>query len=70
MKQTAVEWLMEQVKIKQDLTHSDVNKVKEMEKEQMIDFANYCVELQYESFKTGEDINVETMEELLEIFKK
>lgn len=67
---TAVEWLMEQVKIKQDLTHSDVNKAKEMEKEQMIDFANYCVELQYESFKTGEDINVETMEELLEIFKK
>jgi len=47
-----------------------IKQAKEMEKEQIIDFANYCVELQYESFKTGEDINAETMEELLEIFKK
>ena len=37
MKQTAIEWLMEQVKIKQDLTHSDVDKAKEMEKQQIID---------------------------------
>jgi hypothetical protein len=38
--------------------------------EEVIAFANYCVELQYNSFKTGEDIEVESMEDLLEQFKK
>jgi hypothetical protein len=47
MKQTAIEWLMEQVKIKQDLTHSDVDKAKEMEMIQIIEafddgFQNQC----------------------------
>jgi hypothetical protein len=36
--------------------------------EEVIAFANYCVELQYNSFKTGEDIEVESMEDLLEQF--
>ena len=30
-------WINHKVKIKQDLTHSDVDKAKEMEKQQMID---------------------------------
>jgi hypothetical protein len=37
-------------------------------KEEVIAFANYCVELQYNSFKTGEDIEAESMEDLLEQF--
>jgi len=37
-------------------------------KEEVIAFANYCVELQYDSFRTGEDIEAESMEELLEQF--
>ena len=39
MKQTAVEWLLEQYLKKDGLAKSDVSRALEMEKEQIIDFA-------------------------------
>jgi len=61
MKQTAVEWLMEQVKIKQDLTHSDVDKAKEMEEEQIISAYNRgCFDTLKDEMKRGEQYYNET----------
>ena len=39
MKQTAVEWLVEQIIKEKGLVDLDIQAAKEMEKEQMIDFA-------------------------------
>ena len=69
MKETAVEWLESEM-LKPNLGMKEIlEQAKEIEKQQIIEFAEYCVELQYESFKTGEDIDADSMEELLETFK-
>lgn len=39
MKQTAVEWLVEQIIKEKGLVDLDIQAAKEMEKEQMVDFA-------------------------------
>jgi hypothetical protein len=70
MKQTAVEWLFKNIWLNPpENLLKIIDQAKEMEKQQIIKFANYCVELQYKSFQTGEDINAESMDELLEQFK-
>ena len=51
MKQTAVEWLIEQVALNEHeegfflhtfLSNEEISKAKDMQEEQMIDFANWC----------------------------
>lgn len=63
MEQTAVEWLVEQICRKQDLTHRDIDKAKEMEKEQKnklaIEFSNWLF-----------NINKEVLNKQLKEFKK
>lgn len=59
MKQTGVEWLVEQICRKQDLTYRDIDKAKEIEKENMINFLKsvfqqdgFDYEKAFEQFKT------------------
>jgi len=66
---TAVEFLLSKTS-KHCFNKQEIDQAKEMEKQQIIEFAEYCVELQYNQFKTGEEIEAETMEQLLEQFKK
>jgi len=69
-KQTAVEWLVEKLKL-QGLLIGEidnlvaVNQAKEMEKKQSIEFVEWCLNL----LLNGEDPKGETMEEMLEIYK-
>ncbi len=72
MKQTALEWFIQEFEKEPTKVNLDRlnEQAKEMEKQQIIEFADYCVELQYHQFKTGEEIKAETMEELLEQFNK
>ena len=62
--QTAVEWL-QSIELERDLTLADWKKAKEMEKEQMIDFANNCIK-QIEVSDTCELLMVESPKELYE----
>jgi hypothetical protein len=51
MKQTAVEWLVKQFEsydsYQIELLHNEINKAKEMEKEQIIEAGNSCALKQY-----------------------
>jgi hypothetical protein len=42
MKQTAVEWLFDRLQSEPFLTHEDFQQAKEMERQQIIFFANFC----------------------------
>jgi hypothetical protein len=55
MKQTAVEWLEQQLFNKRGaLNKSDIDKAKEMEKEQIIDAYNTSFLLRHEPYSTAE----------------
>ena len=73
MKQSAVEWLRVELVQRHGKfinRNSELfEQAKKFENQQIIEFANYCLKLLHESFETGEDAPVESMEELLENFK-
>jgi hypothetical protein len=62
--QTAVEWLWE-IAYNRELTVEDWKQAKEMEKDQMIDFANNCIK-QIEVSDTCELLMVESPKDLYE----
>jgi len=69
MKQTAVEWLVDQVQQKLYIRDNVIEQAKEMEKQQKDDFAIEFSEWCLNSLLNGEEPKAETMKELLEIFK-
>jgi hypothetical protein len=60
MKQTAVEWLVEQIIKEKGLVDLDIQAAKEMEKEQMIDFTMdfMCKDNSYESYRRASALDL------------
>ncbi len=78
MKQTAVEWLVEQLQQNKFITESQIHLAKELEKQQQENFAAWCIKKRVDFFddtEIGETYTIDgfvsryKMKELLEMYR-